>query len=182
MLVVRDIMEKDLVTVNAGDSARDLAQLLADEEISGAPVLDGGGELVGVVSATDLVRLAAEESRSGVDRPPLRPGADPVDEERQEEEDWESEDLYGFFRPEASPFARGGILDQLPQAGLDAASVGDIMTPVSFTVTPDLPLNELCDLLVRERIHRAIVLEGGELAGIVTTLDVLRAVADGRLG
>jgi CBS domain-containing protein len=60
--------------------------------------------------------------------------------------------------------------------------VTDIMTPVSFSVEPDTPLDELCQFLVRGRIHRAIVRRGEELVGIVTSADVLKAVADGRLG
>ena len=62
MLAVRDIMRTDVVTVRSDDTARALARVLSDSEISGAPVLDGHGKVVGVASATDLVRLAAEDA------------------------------------------------------------------------------------------------------------------------
>ena len=52
------------------------------------------------------------------------------------------------------------------------------MTPVPFSVEPEMPLSELCELLVRGRIHRAVVVEKGQLLGIVTSVDVLRAVAE----
>jgi CBS domain-containing protein len=61
MLAVRDIMQTDVVTVSTDTTARYLARLLADEEISGVPVIDASGALAGVVSSTDLVRLAADD-------------------------------------------------------------------------------------------------------------------------
>ena len=54
MVVVRDIMQTDIVTVPSDMNARQLARKLADEDISGVPVTDGDGELAGVVSQTDL--------------------------------------------------------------------------------------------------------------------------------
>jgi CBS domain-containing protein len=55
------------------------------------------------------------------------------------------------------------------------------MTPVSFSVAPDSTVPELCEFLVRGRIHRAVVVEEGRLVGIVTSADVLRAVAEERV-
>jgi len=180
MLTVKDIMKTDVVTVTTDASARYLARLLADEEISGVPVLDSSGSLVGVVSSTDLVRLAAEES--GVPLLPAGVGADPVrDPEADEDGDGAEDDPYGFFLPEDSPFNGQRVLEELPGTEFDTFAVADIMTPISFSVRPDTPVDELCQFLVRGRIHRAVVAEGKALVGIVTSADVLRAVADGRL-
>jgi CBS domain-containing protein len=181
MLTVKDIMQKDVVTVTTDTSARHLAMLLADEGISGVPVLDSSGSLVGVVSSTDLVQLAAE--RSGVQLLPAGVGADPImDPETDEVETAEEEnDPYGFFLPEDSPFNGQRVLEELPESEFDTYAVADIMTPISFSVHPDTPIEELCQFLVRGRIHRAVVAEGESLVGIVTSADVLRAVADGRL-
>ena len=52
-------------------SIHDLAKLLADKEISGAPVVEGDGELLGVVSMTDVIRLAAAEVDIDVTPRPL---------------------------------------------------------------------------------------------------------------
>lgn len=179
MLAVRDIMRTDVVTVSVETTARHLARLLADEEISGVPVLNGGGKLAGVVSATDLVRLAADESDVFLTQSALR--AEPTQIVDPEEDEPDEIDPYGFFLPEDSPLSGRQFLDQLPESDFDAVTVGEIMTPVSFSVESDSPVSELCEFLVRGRIHRAVVMEGGELAGIVTSADVLRAVAEGRL-
>lgn len=181
MLTVNDIMQTDLVTVTTETTARYLARLLADEEISGAPVLDASGSLVGVVSSTDLVRLAAEDS--GVELRPAGVGVDPIRDPEADEEDMDAEsDPYGFFLPEDSPFTGRRFMEQWPDSQFDTVPVADIMTPISFSVPPDTPLTELCEFLVRGRIHRAIVKDGEDLVGIVTSADVLRAVAEGRLG
>jgi CBS domain-containing protein len=184
MLYVRDIMQSDVVTVTTDATARDVARILADEQISGVPVLDGAEQLVGVVSSTDLVRLAAEDADVQLVTSALRlgereaPGGEALDETEEAPE----EDPYGFFLPEDSPLTDRGLLAELPESRLDTTQVEEIMTPVSFTVEPGTPVTDLCEFLVRGRIHRAVVVENRQLAGIVTSADVLRAVASRRLG
>lgn len=181
MLTVKDIMQKDVVTVSPDTTARHLAKLLADEEITGAPVLDATDALVGVVSSTDLVRLAADESGVDVTGMTLEREVDPVLDPDVVDEDAEEADPYGFFLPEDSPFRGQRLLEQWPESEFDAVLVKDIMTPVSFTVRSDTPVPELCEFLVRGRIHRAVVVDEGLLVGIVTSADVLRAVAEERV-
>lgn len=179
MLSVKDIMQKDVVTVTTETTARHLARVLADEEISGVPVLDGNGVLAGVVSSTDLVRLAADESGIQIRPSGFNLGVDPVlDPEAEPDQD---DDPYGFFLPEDSPLTGQRFLEQWPESDFDTVVVRDIMTPVSFSVEPDTSLPELCEFLVRGRIHRAVVVEDDRLLGIVTSADVLRAVAERRV-
>ena len=52
----KDIMRKRVVTVGRDMTLRELSKLLVDKQITGAPVVDQRGMLVGVVSQTDLVR------------------------------------------------------------------------------------------------------------------------------
>lgn len=179
MLTARDIMQSEVVTVTPDATARDLARLLADEQISGVPVLDGAGQLVGVVSSSDLVRLTAEESDVDLGTVAVTGPADRTLE--PDENDPENGDPYGFFLPEDAPFSRQALSADFPESPMVTTTVEDIMTPVTFTVEPDTPVAELCDFLVRGRIHRAVVVKDGHLEGIVTSADVLRAVADGRL-
>ncbi len=53
-----DVMTKDVVTVGPGTSVIDVAKLLLDRRISGVPVVDDAGRLVGLVSEGDLMRRA----------------------------------------------------------------------------------------------------------------------------
>lgn len=182
MLSVRDIMQSEVVTVREDDSARTLAQVLADSEISGVPVLDAHGKVVGVASATDLVRLAAEDAEMNLSALRLKPDRDPGPDLDEEDLDQQSEaDPYGFFLPEDSPIQASDVLDHFTESAFDAATVAELMTPVSFSVRPGMPVTELCAFLVSARVHRALVVDNDELVGIVTSQDVLKGVAGGRI-
>lgn len=160
MWKVRDVMQTDVVTVRPDMLVRELVQLLAKERISGVPVVGADGGIVGVVSTTDVMALAAY----GADAHVPDPWAD--------EEGAGDEESAWYFRSVDSPFD----IDAKP-AEAAAYRVEDIMTPAAFSVQSDDTVRELARFLLRGRIHRALVLDEGKLAGIVTTYDVLQAVA-----
>jgi CBS domain-containing protein len=66
---VRDVMTSEVVSVVPAMRLKDLARLLLDRRISGAPVVDEAGDIVGVISETDL--LAKEVGRPLSRRTPL---------------------------------------------------------------------------------------------------------------
>jgi acetoin utilization protein AcuB len=53
---VADLMQTDLVTVRSDDLVRVAVERLAEEKITGLPVVDGHGGLVGVLSASDILQ------------------------------------------------------------------------------------------------------------------------------
>src|SRR5688572_27832161 len=53
-------MQADLLTVPAGMRYLELQRLLVTAQVSGVPVVDSGGAVIGIVSATDLLRAAEE--------------------------------------------------------------------------------------------------------------------------
>ena len=166
MTTVRELMHTDLVTVSPDTNLHDLARIFSNNDISGTPVLDSTGGVVGVVSQTDLIRFAAEEIGVSVHRETeasipsdwTETGAEEDDEDEEEEED-----------PSALP--------QFQASDLDDYVVENIMTAANFHVTPDTTVPELARFLLKGRIHRALVMEDGELQGIVTTVDLLKTLA-----
>ncbi len=64
-MLAKDIMHKGVVTVEPYLTVSELAKIFTERCISGAPVVDGEGNILGVVSQTDLVRSRREAS-SGV--------------------------------------------------------------------------------------------------------------------
>jgi CBS domain-containing protein len=60
MPVARDLMQANPLTVRATASLLDIQQLLVTAGISGAPVVGSRGEVIGVLSATDVLRAMAE--------------------------------------------------------------------------------------------------------------------------
>jgi CBS domain-containing protein len=58
-LLVGAVMTPFPVMVEADTPLDEIAELMAQNDITGVPVVDPGGRLVGVVSQTDMIRLAA---------------------------------------------------------------------------------------------------------------------------
>ncbi len=168
MTRVRDIMREEVFTVTPDTSVREVAQTLVREAIGGVPVVDGRGAVLGVVSASDIVRIAARdpEVELGFEARHVPPP--------DVEEDEDGEEPSGFYAPEPIPDWIRPVLLGDSFDDLDAAA---IMTPATFFVRPELPLNEFAEFLVRGRIHRALVLQDGRLVGIATSFDALRALA-----
>lgn len=173
MLTVRDIMQTEVATASPEMTVRELARLWEEHGITGTPVVDLGGKVLGVVSTSDLVRLAAEEADASdeAERP------EPVFPPEEVEEDGVEASWYAFFADEAPELYAG--LDVIAESVFEEATVADIMTRAIFSVRPQATVQELARFLLRAGIRRALVMEGGKLAGIVTATDVLRAVADG---
>jgi CBS domain-containing protein len=59
-----DIMQTGIITVSPELSLRDFERLLANEDIGGAPVVDGRERVIGVASKTDIVRALGDESEA----------------------------------------------------------------------------------------------------------------------
>lgn len=55
-----DLMSRDLIVISEKMSLRGAARILSRADISGAPVVDHDGKVVGVLSATDFLRLAKD--------------------------------------------------------------------------------------------------------------------------
>lgn len=177
---VRDIMHRDVVTAHPDQTVRELTRVLAEHGISGVPVVTDSGEVLGVVSSSDVVRVAAESDSAPVTGTRWIPVN--VPENTIDPEDPVVDPYSDYFLPEEAPIV-SAEWDAAEQDGpMDRLSVSDVMTPVTFTVDGDASLPDLADFLVRGKIHRALVLEEGRLQGIVTAMDVLRVVAAGSDG
>jgi len=56
-MFVKEIMTKDVVTVSPDASLKETGKIFMEKRISGAPVVDNNGNIVGVVTLTDLLRV-----------------------------------------------------------------------------------------------------------------------------
>jgi CBS-domain-containing membrane protein len=70
-LTAGDLMTREVVRLPEEMPLRDAARLLLRNQISGAPVVDGQGKCIGVLSAVDVLRLS--ERRADVTRPTAPP-------------------------------------------------------------------------------------------------------------
>ncbi len=155
-LTAQDIMNPEVMTVTNEMTVKELAGFLTDQEISGAPVEDENGALIGVVSVTDIVRAAS----SGGDR------------------------LMNGHDREAHFYTRGweGKLsaDELETLHLedDELKVGEIMTPSVFAVEAEAPINTVAQSMMDSHLHRLLVVRKGKVVGIVSTSDLLSLLAE----
>ena len=148
-LVARDLMNEEVLTVPVDWTARQLAEFLTDNEISGAPVEDGDGRLVGVVSVTDIALAAAQGAQLAPDR------SNPAFYVRGWEESVDPEDMRGLH------LERENFL------------VREIMTPAVYSVPEDTPVSEIAETMIDSHIHRVLVTRGEQVVGIVTSSDLL---------
>jgi CBS domain-containing protein len=156
----RSLMRTQVLKLSPNMPIPRALELFEDHKISGAPVVDTSGRVLGVLSATDITRaerMSESATRTDSRKLVMRGGDDESDDEMAEEDLLSIED-YG---PETS----------------DGPTVGDWMNPEVISVRPDSTLPELCRVLVENGIHRVLVMEQGELLGIVTSSDVVRCVA-----
>ena len=154
-LTVARVMQREVLSVDADWSLDRLAGFLIDNSISGAPVTTGDGELVGVVSLTDIVRQnSMPDSEAGT-----RDTHDVYLYDLQRH--MSQEELRVFHTQYESP-----------------VRVRDIMTPMIFKVSEDASLQEVADTMLKGRIHRVFITRGNRLTGIVTALDMLQVIRD----
>jgi CBS domain-containing protein len=77
MMKVKDVMTTDVITVEPQTTLKDVAAVLAVRRISGLPVVDAGGKVVGVISEADILfKEVGEKGPQGVIAWLLEPGGD----------------------------------------------------------------------------------------------------------
>ncbi len=185
MPTVKSIMTTDLLTLEPEMTLRDAVELLGDEEVSGAPVVEGG-RLVGVVSTTDLVEF--QGSNPAIESPSrdeptlgdqLAGASDWPEEDPSENPDAFFVDFWG--QSGADAYQRLTHSDSPEWDLLAQHTVGEVMTRRIVSVEPDAELREVARIMTDRGVHRVLVTRNDHLEGIVTTTDLVRAIADGTL-
>ncbi len=183
MLKLKDIMQDEVVTVPPELTLREFVEVLTEHGVSGTPVVVNSG-VAGVISVTDVLEF--EWDNPGV---PIAREESPPDTEWGAPAEWsETGDQQPtvFFSEmweptEADTLERMRASDAPEWDVLDEYSVADVMTRQILSQPLDATVQEAAAYMLQADVHRLLVIEDGELRGIVTTTDIVRAVADGRL-
>jgi len=152
---VREIMTIDVVTLNEYVSVREAAKVLAECDISGAPVLDNENELVGMLTETDILRS-------------VKSAADEVHM------------VFPSIHTMGVMFELAKGETEIMEAFDEQANtvVMDVMTKNVITCHQDDDLNRVASILVQKGINRLpVVDDDGHVVGIVTRGDIVRAFA-----
>jgi CBS domain-containing protein len=154
-LTARDLMETQVVTVAPEEPLVRVRQLFLEEDIRAAPVVDDEQRVLGVISATDLLRAANEDEEEA------REGA-------------------SYFRDdvELSAWSLADLAEHF-EARLGEHTVAEYMTDGVVSVPPDASPAAIARSLRANRVHHVLVVEQGVLRGILSTFDLLGVLERG---
>ena len=142
---VKDVMSEPVISVSPDASIWEAVRLMLQHKISGLPVVDKSGNVVGIVTEGDFLRRV----ETGTVR--RRPR-------------W-IELLIG----------PGKLAQEYVRAS--ARKVSEVMTTEIHSISEDAPLDVAVSLMERHRVKRLPVLRGGQLVGMLTRANLLRALA-----
>jgi CBS domain-containing protein len=146
-----DLMTANPISIQGNASIRAAIAFLVDNGFSAAPVIDGAGKPLGVLSQTDLLIHQREAA------PRLSGSAD-------------------FYKQDDIAADSMSLLtDGVEARDLDETCVRDIMTPIVLAVSPRMSASKVIEQLLIQRVHRLFVVDdSGVLIGVVSTVDVLK--------
>lgn len=154
-MLARDVMQRDVLALDAAASVLEAYRLFVEEEISGAPVVDEDGRVLGVLSARDLLRAISEERDSALLQTTYF-----RDTEEFSGPDW-------------------GATPEDFQDRLAGRSIGETMTPGAIVVAPDASIAEVARVLRQQRVHRVLVVDDDRLLGLITSFDLVALLEEG---
>ena len=158
---VADVMTRSVVTLSGKMTLEQAAERLVEKGISGAPVVDDQGRLVGILSESDLLRQLKRVAEETVGK-------------RYLTESVHSLALLTFLSD-----THPGAVDEVYRQ-LRSVHVADAMTRRVETVKPTDSLETVAAVMIQHDVNRVPVLEGNRVVGIVTRTDLARVLAQGR--
>jgi CBS domain-containing protein len=150
MLKAKDIMTKEVITVQPDTEVVHAAKMLIEHHINGLPVVDKEGRLKGILCQSDLIVQQRKIP------------------------------LPSFFIILDSfvPLTSSKNIEKELQK-MSAITVKEAMTPDPITVDPETSLEDIATLMVKHKIHTLPVLDQGRIVGIIGKEDILRTLMSG---
>ncbi len=150
MPTAKEIMTSDPLTVTPETSVRELAEKLAENNYSGAPVVDEEGAVIGVVTVSDLIY-----QRKKLHLPTV----------------------FTLFDSVVTLGGAHDLEDQFKK--ILGSTVSEIMTANPITVDEETQLDEIATIMSEEGKHVLPVMRGGKLVGVIDRSDVVKAIVKG---
>ncbi len=147
MLTAKDIMTKNVTTARATTTIEELARILMEHKISGVPVVDDAGDLIGIVTENDLINQNRRLHIPTVMR------------------------LFDAFIMLESP---GRIEKEIKK--MTAITVNDIYTKEVITVAEDTPVRDIATIMSEKKVHLIPVVEGKKILGIIGKIDLIKGI------
>ena len=154
-LVANDVMTRSLISAGPDQPLAEVEAKLIERRISGLPVVEDG-RLVGVISRSDIARVQVLMQS--------------LDGQISDGQLWDDMQADGFQHPQRPQY-------QGFRQRLDQLQVKDAMRDQIITCQPQTPVPQIAAEMVRQHIHRVIVVEGDRPVGIVSSLDLVKLLA-----
>ncbi len=157
---VADVMTRTVVTLSPRMTLEQAAERLVEKGISGAPVVDDRGRLVGVLSESDLLRQLKAIAEETIGKKYLT-------------ESVHSLALLAFLSE-----SRPSAVDEVYRK-LRSAKVADAMTKRVETVRTTDTLETVAAIMIQHDVNRVPVVDADRVVGIMTRTDLARVLARG---
>jgi CBS domain-containing protein len=158
-LTARDVMQRQVRTISPELTLPEVEQLFVTHKVSGFPVVSEG-QLVGILSRADIIRQLCVEHRV----------AEATSEFYRDEMGFHEEPIESLEK-----------IAERVGTRIERLRVEQVMIRNVVVAPPDAPVQTIAQMMVDRRIHRVCVTEQGRLVGIVSALDLVRLLANGRL-
>ncbi len=152
MLKAKDIMCSSVITVSPDSSIAEVAETFHDKSISGAPVVDGDGKLVGIITESDLI-----DQNKKLHIPTVVAIFDAV-----------------IYLESLRKFEK-----ELKK--MTGSKVKDLCSSDVVTVDVDTPVNEIASIMADSHFHTIPVLDNSLLVGVVGKDDIVKTMAAAKI-
>jgi len=147
MLKAKDVMTRDVIIVPETMSVDALGRLFIDKMISGAPVADSQGALIGIVTENDLIRKNTRLHIPTVLR------------------------IFDAIIPLGKP---DSVEEEIRR--MSASTVGEICTRQVLSVSPEASIQDVSSIMFEKGVHLVPVLAEGKIVGIIGKIDIIRGM------
>lgn len=153
MFLAEDIMTSPTKTIGKENNVKEALELLAENNISGIPVIDQDNKIIGIISGADIIRYSQQNklvpsSKTSAWLAPLGNADDDL------------------------------LMIRSGYEKLYRTLVEQIMTKKVYTASKDTPISDLAKLMSRRNVNRIpIVSKDNQVIGIVTRNDLVKYMA-----
>ena len=147
MTTAKEIMTTNVITLSLDTEISQAAQILLENDINGAPVVDDHGHLKGILCQSDLVVQQKKLPMPGI---------------------------FTLLDAYITLPTTKHIEKQIQK--ITALKVAQAMTSDPITIGPDTDIETIAALMVDKKFHTLPVVEAEKLVGIVGKKDVLRTL------
>jgi CBS domain-containing protein len=150
---VKEIMSTNVITLKSTDTIKDSVKVLVHNNISGAPVVDQNGKVIGILSETDIIGALKTQTKELAMIFPSSHALGMTFEER---------------------ITRREVQDAFRDVG--NKPIMEVMSRNPITTTIDALVEDVAPIMIKSNINRVPVIENDKLVGIVTRRDIINGL------